>query len=1058
MADNTLNTWQFGSAWDGVDVRFYEGEPVYGGQQAREELSICNRQGACSRRPTCNRAHSEEELELRMLRMNVDRHLITPATSGNEPTRLTARLHHLLSLLQHPSHFLTKHMDGVEMYLDKQDTIVVESKSEVVSWIFNVSSSKCLTGIALMDNETAANFSLQYVTRNVSGSGDVERLPIRQGGQREWRFPYCDTRADAPQTFRVKVEFKCNAYGVYQQRVVFAMGLERYLYRKLKVTVRPMTMTNPVTDLAVTESRRWDSLPELRIVKWQESMDSEQDEQLSEQYKRPSNVEDCVEIVESQGSLSASNYRLYNHSLLYLEEMEQFHELSKLQLSGVVHFTQTYTRESLIDSTTNYARPAELFGELPLDNALSEDTVPGRILLQNVNSLLITCDTDPCPSVVFECPILDQGKAGVIFRVTAEMVKFSKIKAQTSRRCQVQFVVNRLPFCEMHSALDQLNNIVRFFPAPQYMQALQFQAPTDEIRSRTFTLNRKQKDGFNAMTKPVQPHPVLLIGPFGTGKTLTLAATLLHLIENIENRILVCTHSNSAADLYIKEHIHSYLATKPSCKVLRLYYKHRWSAAVHPTVKNYTLFDRVSQSFRDPVMSDLQDVRVVIVTLASCYSLLRLQLPKGFFTHIMVDEAAQAKEVDTIIPFTLAGPNTKIIMAGDHMQMNPDVFSKRAKKYGLASSMFERLTKLYPDTFECKVTLNENYRSHESLVRFSSRYFYNGMLEAKGNQPSHPCLYPLSFIAARGESLQHDKGTGYYNLAEVYETVDFVTDLLANWPEDLWGEFNPESVGIILPYTDQVAIVRKLLKEKPSPLREIQVEKISNVQGKQFRVVVINAVRTYRSCLNVDENEADFGFLSNPKLLNTAITRAQSLVTIIGDPFSLVTVGKCRSLWIHYLEQCQCNGSLHGVTFAQLQDYLNYMDIEKSYKFNPQAREFVPRPARAQVAASHRLVPPQFVASASVIPSVAVPVLTQGVTQPRWHPPVQVAPPSVQYVTSAPGYPSMPYQPTQTLYSTAANEYSSEQVYSRPQTPLLTPLPQSNYLAELSASWRAHTS
>lgn len=64
--------------------------------------------------------------------------------------------------------------------------------------------------------------------------------------------------------------------------------------------------------------------------------------------------------------------------------------------------------------------------------------------------------------------------------------------------------------------------------------------------------------------------------------------------------------------------------------------------------------------------------------------------------------------------------------------------------------------------------------------------------------------------------------------------------------------------------------------------------------GKQFRVVIINTVRTYHSCSGIDETECDFGFLSNAKLLNTAITRAQSLVTIIGDPFSLITIGKCR--------------------------------------------------------------------------------------------------------------------------------------------------------------------
>ena len=35
-------------------------------------------------------------------------------------------------------------------------------------------------------------------------------------------------------------------------------------------------------------------------------------------------------------------------------------------------------------------------------------------------------------------------------------------------------------------------------------------------------------------------------------------------------------------------------------------------------------------------------------------------------------------------------------------------------------------------------------------------------------------------------------------------------------------------------------------------------------------------------------------FLSNAKLLNTALTRAQSLVAVVGDPVALVSVGKCR--------------------------------------------------------------------------------------------------------------------------------------------------------------------
>ena len=45
----------------------------------------------------------------------------------------------------------------------------------------------------------------------------------------------------------------------------------------------------------------------------------------------------------------------------------------------------------------------------------------------------------------------------------------------------------------------------------------------------------------------------------------------------------------------------------------------------------------------------------------------------GCFTHILLDEAAQAMECETIMPLTLASPNTRIVLAGDHMQLSPEV-------------------------------------------------------------------------------------------------------------------------------------------------------------------------------------------------------------------------------------------------------------------------------------------------------------------------------------------------------------------------------------------------
>ena len=45
----------------------------------------------------------------------------------------------------------------------------------------------------------------------------------------------------------------------------------------------------------------------------------------------------------------------------------------------------------------------------------------------------------------------------------------------------------------------------------------------------------------------------------------------------------------------------------------------------------------------------------------------------GCFTHILLDEAAQAMECEAILPLALASPNTRIVLAGDHMQLSPEV-------------------------------------------------------------------------------------------------------------------------------------------------------------------------------------------------------------------------------------------------------------------------------------------------------------------------------------------------------------------------------------------------
>ena len=138
-----------------------------------------------------------------------------------------------------------------------------------------------------------------------------------------------------------------------------------------------------------------------------------------------------------------------------------------------------------------------------------------------------------------------------------------------------------------------------------------------------------------------------------------------------------------------------------------------------------------------------------------------------FFSHIYLDEAAQALETEALIPLSLAGPLTRIILSGDHMQMSPEIRSTFGRQQGFHKTIIERLFELYPDNAPCRIMLVDNYRSHSAIIDFTSDLFYDSQLRTAGEQPQHPIYYPLTFYSTRGEEVQHQNSTGFYNTSEV---------------------------------------------------------------------------------------------------------------------------------------------------------------------------------------------------------------------------------------------------------------------------------------------------
>ena len=99
-----------------------------------------------------------------------------------------------------------------------------------------------------------------------------------------------------------------------------------------------------------------------------------------------------------------------------------------------------------------------------------------------------------------------------------------------------------------------------------------------------------------------------------------------------------------------------------------------------------------------PSLPELKQYRIIVVTLSTSRALSLMGLPRGHFSHIFIDEAAQVRpyphphsssfilpfcqalESETLIPLILANDTTKVVLAGDHMQLDPPCYSPIARK------------------------------------------------------------------------------------------------------------------------------------------------------------------------------------------------------------------------------------------------------------------------------------------------------------------------------------------------------------------------------------------
>ncbi|XP_077460409.1 putative helicase with zinc finger domain [Stigmatopora argus] len=960
--EEVLDGWQF--------------RPPPRGVTSSEEYTLCKRyleQGLCRYGAQCTSAHSQEELMewqkryasrlIRLKQQQESKHF-----TENYMETLIEKWMNSLS----PEKVLSDFLDGVSVETSSSLSLTVTTKKSFHSWTFSLvcKPPRKLYRIALLYDAHRPHFSI----KGVSAGEQQQTVPI---GSQEWTpqkeaAVLTDNGMDHC-IYKVTVDFTTEIFGTFRQTIVFDFGSEPVLMQRIMVdaaSIEDIEHLMAARQQLLMTSKRWDSSCKTIVGFTPNETMCDLERSLLSRYQIPLSADQLFTQSVLDKTLTRENYQARLHDLLYIEEIAQCKEVSKFNIKVNLQLVSSFMLTGL-SVGAKYAQNGQLFARFKLTKTLSEDTLAGRLVMTKVNSVLFLplgwegISTQPPPGVrerVYEAVIEEKTKEYIFLRICKDCCDELGLLPDRKLQVELQFQLNRLPLCEMHYALDRIkdskdNSIL--FPDVSLVPTIPWSPNRQWDEQLDPRLNAKQKEAILAITTPltIPLPPVLIIGPYGTGKTFTLAQAVKHILRQETSRVLICTHSNSAADLYIKDYLHPYVeAGNPHARPLRVYFRNRWVKTVHPVVQQYCLISNTQVNFKMPTRDDVLRHRVVVVTLSTSQYLCQLDLDPGLFSHILLDEAAQAMECETIMPFALASNTTRIVLAGDHMQLSPFVYGEFARERNLHVSLLDRLYEHYPSEFPCRILLCENYRSHEAIINYTSELFYDGKLMASGKQPSHKDFYPLTFFTARGEDVQEKNSTAYYNNAEVFEIVERVEELRKKWPV-AWGKLDEGSIGVVSPYSDQVFRIRAELRKKR--MHEVSVERVLNVQGKQFRVLFLSTVRTRHTCkrkqtaikrkeqLVEDSTEdLDYGFLSNYKLLNTAITRAQSLVAVVGDPIALCSVGRCRKFWEHFVSICHENSSLHGITFEQIKSQLEALELKKTYVLNPLAPEFIPRALR----------------------------------------------------------------------------------------------------------------
>ena len=431
----------------------------------------------------------------------------------------------------------------------------------------------------------------------------------------------------------------------------------------------------------------------------------------------------------------------------------------------------------------------------------------------------------------------------------------------------------------------------------------------------------------------------LLIGPPGTGKTSQALQFLVReqLAGNIYSQPSSAYSAEDSKHNKPSETINTQHSTpNTQTAILLLAYTNRAVDEIcNMLTENELDYIRIGNEFScDPKYSDhllkevlddnatlnsikstLADARIVVATTSTMNSNAALFNIKQFDLAI-IDEASQILEPNIIGLLTSQHRGgraiRKFILIGDHKQLPAvvqqddtevlveDETVKAIHLNSCANSLFERLilTERAAGRTDFIGTLHKQGRMHPDIADFANRKFY-----AREQLECVPLAHQLEQTLAYNEASEDEtddilkahrmifipsKPCRQLNISEKVNTEEarIITDLLRRLYRQLGNNFDPQkSVGVIVPYRNQIAMIRKEIEKLGIPeLEEISIDTVERYQGSQRDIILYSF--TIQSRYQLDFLTANTFYEDGQPIdrkLNVAITRARKQLILTGN-------------------------------------------------------------------------------------------------------------------------------------------------------------------------------